>query len=77
MPIERLVQQCLSGFTLLIWIAAIVLPFFGVANWWISVPIAIVWQVATGLIGLGIMKLILPPEKFAEVIGKVKRDETL
>jgi hypothetical protein len=77
MPIERLFQQCFSGFTLLIWIAAIVVPFFGIATWWTSVPIAIVWQVGNGWIALGIMKQILPADKFAEVIEKTKRGETL
>jgi hypothetical protein len=77
MPLQRLIQQCVSGCTLLIWIAAIAFPFFGIATWWISVPIAIVWEVASGLIAIGIMKLLLPPDKFDKVIGKTNRGETL
>ena len=74
MPIERLIQQCASGFTLLIWTAAIVLPFFGISTWLILVPIAIVWEVASEFIAVGIMKLILPADKFAAVIGKIERE---
>jgi len=77
MPIERLIQQCGAWLTLLVWITAIVLPFFGILSWWISIPFAIVWQVVNGWIFLGIMKLILPPEKYAEVVEKIKRGETL
>jgi hypothetical protein len=77
MPLQRLIQQSVSGCTLLIWIAAIAFPFFGIATWWISVPIAILWEVASGLIAIGIMKLFLPPDEFDEVIEKTKRGETL
>jgi hypothetical protein len=61
----------------MIWIAAIGFPFFGIATWWISVPIAIAWEIASGFIAIGIMKLFLPPDEFAEVIEKTKRGETL
>jgi hypothetical protein len=76
-PVERKLQQFAAWLALSVWIAAIVLPFFGVLSWWITIPIAIVWQVVNGWIFLGIMKLVLPPEKFAEVIEKTKRGETL
>ncbi len=77
MPIERIIQQCAAWLSLLVWIAAIVLPVFGVFSWWISIPIAIVWQVINGWIVLRILKSILPPDKFAEVAEKIERDETL
>jgi len=77
MPIERIIQQCAAWLSLLIWIAAIVLPFFGVFSWWISIPIAIIWQGINGWIAFRSFKLILPPDKFAEVVKKINRDETL
>ena len=77
MPIERLIQQCGSAITLLVWIAAIGLPIFGLVPWWITIALAIVWQVVSGWICLAIMKRVLPPEKYAEVVEKTKRGETL
>jgi hypothetical protein len=76
-PVERFIQQCGAWFTLVLWVAAIVLRFFGILTWWISIPIAIVWQGVNGLIAIEIMKRILPPIKFLEVMEKVKRGETL
>jgi hypothetical protein len=76
-PVERIIHRFAAWFTLLLWIAAIALPFFGVLSWWITIPVALVWQVTNAWIFLGIIKQMVPAEKFAEILEKVKRGEPL
>jgi hypothetical protein len=74
-PIERKLHRLAGLLSLCVWIAAIALPSFGVLSWWIAIPIALVWQYTHAFIFLGIIKQMVLPEKFAEILEKIKRGE--
>ena len=60
---------------LIIFGIAIALGIFGIIPWWAAIILGILSFVLNGYIALGVLRLILGPERFAELVAKAQLEE--
>jgi len=69
--IERRLQLWGSGVALATWVILISLAAFNVVPLWVAISGAIVGQFVNGYIILGILRLALGRERFADLVAKM------